>query len=204
MGVERVELVLLLLQLHGVAGLPEGGGALLALELEDAGVLGDHALGQVGDVAAVVAVLGDRLPERGRLDRGAEEVHLVAAVVDVELAGHLGARGLQDPRERVAHHRPAGVPEVQRPGRVGRDELDVDPLPAQGVVVAVAVAGGDDVGRHLALGAGCDGDVEEARPGDLDVGHAVVLAPACALTSSARARGLVPAFFASCIATLVA
>ena len=60
-----------------------------------------------------------------RQERRAEPVHLDAAVVDVELARHRGTGGLEHPRHRVAHRRPPRVPQVQRPGRVGGDELDV-------------------------------------------------------------------------------
>ena len=103
-------------------------------------------------------------PRRARcLDRGTEQVHLVAAVVDVELARHLGAGCLQHPGDGVADHGPAGVAEVDRAGRVRGDELHVDPLAGWLSLVPYAVAGGHDVCRHLALRPGLDGDVEEAR-----------------------------------------
>jgi hypothetical protein len=62
---------------------------------------------------------------------------------------------------------------VERPGRVGGDELEVDPLPGERVGGAVRRSRRDDVGRDLALGACLDGDVEEPGPGDLDLGDAV-------------------------------
>ena len=88
---------------------------------------------QVGDVGPLVAVLRDRVAERGGLEGGAEEVDLVAAVVEVELARH---RSRPPPRST----RPMASPstahrvctEVQRAGRVGRDELDVDRLARRG------------------------------------------------------------------------
>ena len=57
-----------------------------------------------------VAVLGHRPALGGRREqRGAEEVHLGAAVVDVELARDLGPGHREDPGERVADRRPADV-----------------------------------------------------------------------------------------------
>ena len=78
------------------------------------------------DVVALVAVLGDRLaaPERG--DRRAEVPDLPARVVEVVLARDALAAGLEDAAQQVADERAAGVADVERPGRVGRHELDVD------------------------------------------------------------------------------
>ncbi len=64
--------------------------------------------------------------------------------------------------------------EVQRTGRVGRDELQVDVLPGEGVGVPVLLALGDDGARQLARGARGEAEVEESGPGDvhgLDLGH---------------------------------
>ena len=68
-----------------------------------------------------------------------------------------------------------------------------------------AAPGGDDVGGDLALGAGLDGDVEEARPGDLDRGDALGRLEPLPATSSAKAArvGARPSW-PSCSATLVA
>ena len=81
-----------------------------------------------------------RIPPLGRLRRSAaqgfqvpmvhrarQHVDLGAVIVDVILARdretHLGEQA----RERVAEYRAAPVPDVQRPGRIGRAVLDVDP-----------------------------------------------------------------------------
>ena len=108
--------------------------------------------GDVGDVVARVAVLGGGLA-LGRGDqRAGEPVDLGAVVVEVVLPNHVGALGGQQPAQRVADGRPAGAADVDRAGRVGGDELEVDVLAGQIVGVAVGVAGVDDV-------------VDDRRPG---------------------------------------
>ena len=74
--------------------------------------------------------------------------------------------------------------------------------PANASVAAVRRPGRHDRAATCALRAGLDRDVEEARTGDLDLGDPRLLSRSA--SSSARARGLVPAFFASWSATLVA
>ena len=58
--------------------------------------------GQLGDVLALVAVLGQRLAAGARADRLAEPQQLRAGVVEVVLARHLVAGELEQPGERVA------------------------------------------------------------------------------------------------------
>jgi hypothetical protein len=94
-------------------------------------------------------------------------------VVEVVLPRHLGAGEREHATQGVAHGGPADGADVQGAGRVGGDELEVDLLPRERVGGAVRRTGGDHVGRHLALGAGLDGDVEEAGTRDLDVADAV-------------------------------
>ena len=81
---------------------------------------------EVGDVVAVIAVLGNRLSERQRPNRLGEPDHLAAVVVDVVLARHVLAAEPEHPRDRVAVGGLPGVSDVERPGRVRRHELDVD------------------------------------------------------------------------------
>jgi hypothetical protein len=94
-------------------------------------------------------------------------------VVEVVLAGDLRALALQDAGERVADGGPAGAAEVDGPGRVGGDELEVDDLVGAGVVGAVGRARLDDRLREGAGGGGIQPDVDEAGPGDLDRRDAV-------------------------------
>ena len=61
---------------------------------------------------------------RARLHRQREVLDLHAGVVVVELAADLVALRLQQRGERVAERRLPAVADVQRAGRIGRDELD--------------------------------------------------------------------------------
>ena len=119
---------------------------------------------------AGVPVFGGRLAgDRGQ-HRAAEALHLRAGVVDVELARDRRAAGQQQARDRVAERRPAGVADVQRPGGVGADELDVDRVAALGVVRAERGPGLDDGLGERAGGGGIQSDVDEAGARDLDAG----------------------------------
>ena len=122
------------------------------------------------DVLAGVAVRRGRPALGGRLDRFAEAVDLDAGVVDVMLAGDVGPGRREDPAERVADGRPPGVPEVDRTGRVGRHELEVDLLLGEDVAPPVRVAGLDHHAGERAGGGRAEADVEEARPGHVDTG----------------------------------
>ena len=59
---------------------------------------------------------------------GGENVHLPAGVVDVILAVHVEAGGAQQIGDRRAVRRAAPVADMQRPGRIGRHELDLHAL----------------------------------------------------------------------------
>src|SRR3954447_25681390 len=78
--------------------------------------------GDLADVGADVAVVG-WLPAAGaRLDRLAQTRDLAAEVVDVELAVDVVPAEGEQAGERVAVRGVAAVADVQRAGRVGRDE----------------------------------------------------------------------------------
>ena len=93
-------------------------------------------VGDLPDVRAAVAVLRRRLTLRRRQQGAREPVDLHAVVVEVVLPRDLGALRGQDPGQRVADRSPAGAAQVHRPGRVGRDELQVDPLTGSAPPVA--------------------------------------------------------------------
>ena len=142
-------------------------------KLERAGVLGQHCLRDVVDVGAAVAVLGHRPALRAGQQRAAEPVDLAAVVVEVVLPGDLGAGLGEDAPERVADGGPPDATDVQRAGRVGGDELEVDLLARERVRGPVRRTRGHDVGGDLALRAGGDRDVEEPGTRDVDRGHAL-------------------------------
>jgi hypothetical protein len=102
--------------------------------------------GEPRHVVAVVVVLPQRQAAVDPHDRGAEAADLLADVVDVVLAGHAVPGRLEQRGDRVARRSPAPSTEVERPGRVGGHELDVD--------VAAAARRTAPVGRTLARGCG--------------------------------------------------
>ena len=78
--------------------------------------------------------LADRLAQRlavAQVQRAGERLDLRAAVVDVILAGDREAGMRQDAGQRVAEHRAAAMADMQRAGRIGRAELDIDPAAAR-------------------------------------------------------------------------
>ena len=88
--------------------------------------VGRELRGQLLDVVAPVAVLGDLGAVAPRQDREPEVEHLRPEVVEVVLAGDLVADGGQHARQDVADEGATRVADVERPGRVGAHELDVD------------------------------------------------------------------------------
>ena len=123
--------------------------------------------GELGDVLAPVAVLGRLLPAPDRLDRGAEALHLRAGVVVVVLARDLVARELELARDRVADRAVARRGDRDRPGRVGRDHLDLDLLRRLGRAAAVAGPAARISPSASPNQAGRQPEVDEARAGDL-------------------------------------
>ena len=76
-------------------------------------------------------------------------------------------------------------------------------MPASSVAVAVAGAGREHLAHDAALRVGGQPEVEEAGPGDVGRGDAVVPARASA-SQPAKSRGGTPSFLATCRARLVA
>ena len=130
-------------------------------------VLGHDGTGDVGDVLTAVAALGDRFAARRRQQRPREPVDLPARVVEVVLGRDVGVDRPQQAAQRVADRRPPGVPQVQRAGRVGRDELQVQALSGKCAAPAVPTAGKDHDARQLPGGGRVETDIEKARSRDL-------------------------------------
>ena len=152
------------------------GLAYLGLgQAQRVGRLLQNLRGDVGDVGARVAVVGDGFA-LGRGDQRADEpVDLGAVVVEIVFAQYVGALRRQQPAQRVADGGPAGTPDVDGSGRVGRDEFQVDLVPGQCVGVAEVVAGVDDVVDDHGLRRRLEAHVDEAGPGHLRRGDAVGL-----------------------------
>jgi len=123
--------------------------------------------GDVEDVLPAVAVVGRRLVAVRRDQAAREPVDLRAVVVEVVLARDHAALRLEDPREAVADGRPTGAADVDRTGRVRRDELEVHRDAVVEGAAAVALARLHDLLREQSRRRGIEGDVQEAGAGDL-------------------------------------
>ncbi len=108
---------------------------------------------------------------RAHPHRDGQILDLLAGVVVVELAGHGGALPFDEARERVAQRRLAAVADVQRPGRIRRDELDHHALAAPRIAATETLALGEDVPDHRLPRRAGDEDVDEPGAGDLDLLH---------------------------------
>ncbi|SLD25074.1 Uncharacterised protein [Mycobacteroides abscessus subsp. massiliense] len=155
-------------QVH--ADLSEDLGSLGLRQRERLGPLGDDLLGDIGDVVAGVPVFRGFLPLGRRDERPDKPVDLGAVVVEVVLAGDLGALTSQQAAERIAHRGPSGTADVNRARRVGGDELQVDGVRALRVGIPVGLPRLQDVRHDGALCVGRDPQVHEPGPGDLGPG----------------------------------
>ena len=123
--------------------------------------------GEVVDVVALVAALGHRLAPPQRRDRRSQVADLTARVVEVVLARHLLPAGLEHAAREIADERAARVPDVERPGRVGRHELDIDRARTDRRDPPPAGRVGEDRRDRRFERAVAQADVEEAGRGDL-------------------------------------
>ena len=101
-------------------------------------------LGQVPDVAALIAVLRKRYRvlalddlEVAGLNRVGELVDLVTGVIDIEFPGHIGAAGGEDTGQGIAQNAAPGVAHVHGAGGVGGNEFHHDLLALVGSAGAV-------------------------------------------------------------------
>ncbi len=129
-----------------------------------------HRRRQLVDVVAVVAIVGHGVATPEGRHRRAEVPDLRARIVEVVLAGDLLTTGLEDAAEHVADECPARVPDVQRSGRVGRHEFDVDRAGRPGDDPAPLGGVGEDRRDGRFEGAVAKPQVEEAGRCDLGGG----------------------------------
>ena len=134
---------------HALEGLPHVSLDPLVTPLQWVRVVGELRR-PLGDVVTLIAAVGRLVAPLASRERVGEQLHLHAAVVQVELTvGHVAAP-LEHVAQRVAVRGPAAAPGVHGAGRVGRDELDVDARAFADVVAGEAVdAGVDDVAQHV-------------------------------------------------------
>ena len=118
----------------------------------------------------MVAVFGDVAVLTDGHHGCAQVLDLAAEVVEVVLAGDGVACGGEDAAEQVAGECAAGVADVERPGWVGRDELDVDVLRVGGGDVAPSGGFAEDASGRRGEPAVRNADVQEAGWRDVDGG----------------------------------
>jgi hypothetical protein len=131
-----------------------------------------HRLEIVAGIQAVrnrTDVLAERLAVAQEC-RAREHVDLGAGIVDVILARDRKAGAIEQVGERIAEHGAAAMADMHRPGRIGGDVLDIDRRALPHLAAPVVRAGLE----HHAQGAGPSGrlerQIDEARPGHLDLG----------------------------------
>jgi hypothetical protein len=73
---------------------------------------------------------------------------------------------LQQPRQAVADRRGATVADVQRPGRIGRDEFHARGPAGTTGIAPVGFALAEDTAQFGMVGAGAEEEIDEARPGN--------------------------------------
>ncbi len=133
---------------------------------------------QVHHVPALVPALGHLVTPGPGQQAHAEGADLSPCVVDVVLAGHLVAAAGEHPGQGVAVAAPPAIAHVDRSGRVGRDEFDLDLLAVTDVGARVALlAFGQHGGHRLVEPPVVQSEVDEAGAGQLDPDHMIGQGP---------------------------
>ena len=170
------------LHLGEVHGKAEPGQLLLALGLADVQQLLSVevivGLGQVFDVAALVAVLreGDGVLavdelEVAHLNGAGELIDLVAGVVDVELPADVRPAEAEDGGQGITQDAAPGVAHVHGAGGVGGDKLHHDLLPVEDVGAAVVLPFGLHGGEDIPEPGFAQAEVQKAGARDLGGGE---------------------------------
>ena len=94
-----------------------------------------------------------------------ETVDLLAVIVEVVFAHHFGAVGFKHAGHGVSDCGPTGAADMDRTGRVGGDELEVQGFAAKMIVLAVGAASFEHGIHHGCGGSGVEHDVDEAGAG---------------------------------------
>ncbi len=153
--------------------------------------------------------LADCFAERlaiAQMSRAGEHVDLGAGIVDVVFAADVEAGLDQQIGQHVAEHGAAGVADMHRPGRVGRDIFDIDPgaLPCRRI--AVTRAGREHVAQPR-MPEPCQNPSARRqfrKPGPaIETSVTASWLLSASASSSATARGAIPAGFDSTSAALV-
>ena len=181
LGDQRIEMqfALLLGFVVGARSLRQtrGAGHHVGSGTDEFVAMGDrHLFGHLAHIIALVGVGRERhglavLVEVAQPGRQAEDVHLTAGIIDVVLAGHIPAGKGEQAGQRGAVGRTAAVADVQRAGRVGRDEFDLHLLLATGRRAAESRAFGQHGAHDIDLGPRIEGEIDEAGTGHFRLGN---------------------------------
>ena len=127
----------------------------------------------LGDVRALIAVVGGLGSLGAGLQRRAEELDLAAGVVEVVLPADVMAGELEEAGQTVAIGGIAGRRDRDRPGWVAGHVLDQDPLGVGGRTRSVPRPVAKDALHGPPVPARRHPQVDEARPGHLGRGDVV-------------------------------
>ncbi len=136
----------------------------------------DERLRNLGHVAASIAVDRQRLvvPEElpvARTHAQRQQLHLSARVVVVVLPMDVPAGPIEERGDRVTQRGLPSVAQVERPGGVGRHELDHDRAAFADVAPPVGGVGLENVVEHRCDGPRAEAEVQESGTGHLDGLH---------------------------------
>ena len=159
------------------------GATVDARQIEDVYAVGvrfdNHAARDLVDVGALVAVDGRGFAVGGGDERLGEAVDLLAVVVEIVFAHDFGAVRLKYAGHRITDGRPTRAADVDRAGRVGGNEFEIECFAAQVLVPAEVRAIGEHLIHHGCGGRGVKGDVDEARTCDFHCSDAVGVVHQC-------------------------
>ncbi|OQA34525.1 MAG: hypothetical protein BWY57_00381 [Betaproteobacteria bacterium ADurb.Bin341] len=103
--------------------------------------------------------------------RQGQDVHLPAGIIDVKLARHFPAGKRQQVGQRSTVGGTAAMPDMQRPGRVGGNEFNLNFLPPAQNKAAKISAQSQHPGDGCRLGSGIKGEIDEPGASDFGLAH---------------------------------
>ena len=157
-----------------------GSHSASGLSRQRIAILGSQRRANRLEIVARIKALGDRadiFAQRlavAQVGRAREHIDLRAGIIDVIFARDRKAGEGEQIRQRVAEHGAAAMADMHRPGRICRDIFDIDQRTAADVALAVVRTELDGAAQRLDPGRGLEREIDEARPGDLDLGDQIV------------------------------
>ena len=131
---------------------------------------GDQIVARIKALRNVADGLAERLAV-AQEGRAREHIDLRAGVVDIIFARHIVTGEHQQIGERIAEHRTTTVTDVHRAGRIGGDVFDVDLFVRTHCRATVVGAAVENDAQFLAPDVGLERQIDEARTGDVNLGH---------------------------------